>query len=95
MSSYSWTPPPIPITLTQEEVDDLLKVPYHGINTSITDSHRKGYTTYEYGYTGYKSYVKHEWKSILLLMSTVYNCSKCGAKKEEAKDAYCEEDQTW
>ena len=25
----------------------------------------------------------HEWKAILLLTSTVYNCSKCDLKKEE------------
>ena len=25
----------------------------------------------------------HEWKPILLLTSTVYNCIKCGVKKEE------------
>lgn len=24
----------------------------------------------------------HEWKSIQLIMSTVYNCKKCDAKKE-------------
>lgn len=25
----------------------------------------------------------HEWKAILLLTSTVYNCKKCNVKKEE------------
>lgn len=25
----------------------------------------------------------HEWKSILLITSTVYDCKKCGMKKED------------
>lgn len=27
----------------------------------------------------------HEWKSILLLTSTVYNCKKCGMKKRRLR----------
>lgn len=29
------------------------------------------------------SYCFHEWKPILLIRSTVYNCVKCDKKKEE------------
>jgi hypothetical protein len=25
----------------------------------------------------------HDWKPIVLIISTVYNCSKCGVKKED------------
>lgn len=28
----------------------------------------------------------HDWKPILLLTSTVYNCKKCNVKKEEYED---------
>lgn len=29
---------------------------------------------------------RHEWKAVLLLTSTVYDCIHCGAKKEEVED---------
>jgi len=28
---------------------------------------------------------QHEWKSIVLITSIVYNCSKCGIKQEDEK----------
>lgn len=30
-----------------------------------------------------RRYCNHEWKTILLLTSTVYDCKKCGIKKED------------
>ena len=27
----------------------------------------------------------HEWKPIVLIISTVYNCSKCGVKREDCE----------
>ena len=30
-----------------------------------------------------KIYCNHDWKPILLLFSTVYDCKKCGIKKED------------
>lgn len=86
-------PPPLPIQLTDEEIRELLQLPNPCAHPSITDSHNKGYSNY--GYSGYKTYVRHEWKPILLLTSTVYNCSKCGAKQEETTGAYCEQDDTF
>jgi len=29
-----------------------------------------------------QKYCFHEWKSTLLIISTVYDCKKCGVKKE-------------
>lgn len=30
-----------------------------------------------------KMYCNHEWKGTLLIYSTVYDCMKCGIKKED------------
>lgn len=49
---------------------------------------------YEYGYGDddtKKPKQRHEWVSVKLIISTVYNCSKCGACKEKVKDEYCQE----
>ena len=35
-------------------------------------------------------HTKHEYVSILLINSTVYNCKLCGIKKEDAKTEYCD-----
>jgi hypothetical protein len=43
------------------------------------------YEDYEYTYSTPKK-CKHDWKPILLLTSTVYDCRLCGAKKEEVED---------
>ena len=82
--------PPLPLTITDEEIDELLQGLTTPADYSITSTPRKGYTAYEYA--GYKSYTRHEWKPILLLSTTVYNCSRCGAKKEDTKGVYCEDD---
>lgn len=34
---------------------------------------------------------RHEFSPILLSFATVYDCKHCGAKKEEAKTDYCDE----
>jgi hypothetical protein len=36
----------------------------------------------------------HEWKAILLITSTVYDCVKCGIKKEKI-DRLKKEGKTW
>lgn len=30
-----------------------------------------------------KKFCMHEWKPVLLLISTVFDCAKCGMKKED------------
>lgn len=30
-----------------------------------------------------QAYCFHDWKSIILLISIVYDCAKCGVKKED------------
>jgi hypothetical protein len=82
--------PPLPLTITDEEIDELLQGTSTPTDYSITSSHRKGYAAYEYA--GYKSYTRHEWKPILLLNSTVYDCKHCGAKQEKTTGVYCDED---
>lgn len=32
-----------------------------------------------------QEYCSHDWKPVLLLYSTVFDCSKCNAKKEEVE----------
>jgi hypothetical protein len=32
-----------------------------------------------------QKYCKHVWKPIPLIITTVYDCTKCGAKKEECE----------
>ena len=85
-----------PITLTQDELDELKKHP---------SKYRKGYSPYsnwnrnwgnDWGYDNWDNTpstkrTPHEWVSTLLILSTVYTCKHCGAKKEETQGAYCEE----
>jgi hypothetical protein len=56
-----------------------------------------GYGYFDYGYAEYENTEKeltikqnvcyHEWSPILLLTSTVWDCKKCKAKKEEVENA--------
>lgn len=47
---------------------------------------------YPHTVPAYKPKQKHQWKSTLLITSTVYECTHCGVKKEEVIDEeYCED----
>ena len=81
--------PPLPLTITAAEIDELLQGFTAPADYSITSSHRKGYAAYEYA--GYKSYTRHVWIPVLLLTNTVYDCKHCGAKQEKTTGAYCDE----
>lgn len=35
---------------------------------------------------------KHEFKAVLLINSTVYDCTHCKRKKEDCKSDYCEDE---
>ncbi len=79
-------PPPLPLTLTDEQIKELLGMRDMPAVPPVPPAYSN------YGWSTPKTYTRHEWKPILLLMSTVYNCKLCGAKKEDAKDAYCNEE---
>lgn len=53
-------------------------MPYKGINFGVD-----GFSTPP---PVFKRGCSHSWKPVLLLTSTVYDCAKCGIKKEEAED---------
>lgn len=83
--------------LTQEEIDEIIES-YNNSVQAIPDQitlpygYDFGNVDFEdrnYGDTGFvygeppKLSCKHEFVGIQLLMSTVYNCKKCGIKKED------------
>jgi hypothetical protein len=86
-----------PMVLTEEEVLELSKIweAYnHSTDYGGNPNHHGGPPDW-YGedYTRKsKARVKHDWTPILLVFSTCYSCKHCGAKKEETKEIYCEEE---
>lgn len=83
--------------ISQEELDELTKLweIYHGSNdTSSSRSSSRGVS----GWNDQSYYIppiprnKHDWTSTLLVFTTVYTCKNCGAKKEDNKGDYCEEE---
>ena len=78
------------ITLTDEEIRELLNL--RDIPAASSDYNK------DYGWLDmptWKPPVKHQWVPTLLIVSTVYTCSKCGAKKEKTTGDYCEDDSTF
>lgn len=51
-----------------------------------------GYNDYDYGYSKPKR--KHSFTPVLLIVTTVYDCEHCGAKKEDCTSDYCDEPET-
>jgi hypothetical protein len=85
-----------PLVLSQEEIDELLKVPIINTPNTYTSNYNKGYGMWDYDYpTPAKSYTRHEWIPVLLLNHTVYDCSKCGAHKEKTEGIYCDDQDTF
>ena len=51
----------------------------------------KNYYDHDYDYGTTKT--RHKFTPVLLVWSTVYNCKLCGAKKEECKTDYCDDNK--
>jgi hypothetical protein len=88
-------PPPIPITLTQEEIDEFNKMwdAYADDNVVASGTFYNGRpaTWYDPAFRGGITTAKrHKWKSILLLNHRVENCEHCDIAREKAKGDWCE-----
>ena len=86
-----------PITLTDEEIDELNRI--YKITSNRDSRWSSSSYGYNYDYWGGNSSSsssnqkrRHEWVPILLLIGTVYNCKHCDAKQEKTTGDYCEEE---
>lgn len=62
----------------------------HWTNYYPSSSSYRG-DSYDDDFATFSNKRKHSFTPILLVISTVYNCDHCGAKKEECTTDYCEE----
>lgn len=87
-----------PIMITQEELDALAKLwEEYNLNTDYSVGSNSPPEFSEWYDEDYNRQVKklrkHEWVPILLIRSTVWSCSHCGAAKETTTNLYCEDNE--
>lgn len=81
-----------PIQLTDEEIDELLReIKLDDTSSCYSTSYGNYWDDYDYWDNSDDAKTSsgkcaHEWVPSLLLTTTVYDCAKCGMKKEDCDE---------